>query len=192
MSEEASITLRVAEALPKDVGRGLVRLDPQNLDQLGVRIGDVVQITGKRATVARVMPAYVDQRGQGIIQADGILRLNAGTSLDERVSIQRVKAQPARSVVLAPAEGVRASQVAAQARYLSKLLDGIPVVAGDRVRVNLFGTRAQGFSVVETSPPGPTLIGSATAIRISGENSGRERGTITYEDIGGLRRETRR
>lgn len=192
MSEEASITLRVAEALPKDVGRGLVRLDPQNLDQLGVRIGDVVQITGKRATVARVMPAYVDQRGQGIIQADGILRLNAGTSLDERVSIQRVKAQPARSVVLAPAEGVRASQVTAQARYLSKLLDGIPVVAGDRVRVNLFGTRAQGFSVVETSPPGPTLIGSATTIRISGENSGRERGTITYEDIGGLRRETRR
>lgn len=192
MPEETSITLRVAEALPKDVGRGLVRLDPQNLEQLGVRIGDVVQITGKRATVARAMPAYAEQRGQGIIQVDGILRLNAGTSLDERVSIQRVKAQPARSVVLAPAEDVRASQVTAQTRYLAKLLDGIPVVAGDRVRVNLFGTRAQSFSVVETSPPGPTLIGAATVIRISGENSGRERGTITYEDIGGLRRETRR
>jgi transitional endoplasmic reticulum ATPase len=192
MPEEASITLRVAEALPKDVGRGLVRLDPQHLDQLGVRIGDVVQISGKRATVARAMPAYADQRGQGLIQIDGILRLNAGASLDERVSIQRVKVQPARSIVLAPAEGVRASQVTAQARYLAKLLDGIPVVAGDRVRVNLFGTRAQSFSVVETSPPGPTMIGPATAIRISGENSGRERGTITYEDIGGLRRETRR
>jgi transitional endoplasmic reticulum ATPase len=193
MPEETSITLRVAEALPKDVGRGLVRLDPQNLDQLGVRIGDVVQITGKRATVARAMPAYAEQRGQGLIQVDGILRLNAGAGLDERVSIQRVKAQPARSIVLAPAEGVRASQVAAQARYLAKLLDGIPVLAGDRVRVNLFGTRAQSFSVVETSPPGPTLISASTTIRISGENSGdRERGTITYEDIGGLRRETRR
>jgi transitional endoplasmic reticulum ATPase len=196
MPEEASITLRVAEALPKDVGRGLVRLDPQNLDQLGVRIGDVVQITGKRATVARAMPAYADQRGQGLIQADGILRLNAGAGLDERVTIERVKTQPARSLTLAPAEGVRASQVAAQARYLAKLLDGIPVVAGDRVRVNLFGTRAQSFTVVETSPSGPTLISAATVIRISGEKSAKgekgERGTITYEDIGGLRRETRR
>jgi transitional endoplasmic reticulum ATPase len=192
MPEETSITLRVAEALPKDVGRGLVRLDPQNLDQLGVRIGDIVQITGKRATVARAMPAYAEQRGQGLVQVDGILRMNAGASLDERVSIQPVKAQPARSIVLAPAEGVPTSQITAQARYLAKLLDGIPVVAGDRVRVNLFGTRAQSFSVVETSPAGPTLIGSATTIRISGENSGRERGTITYEDIGGLRRETRR
>ncbi|NNJ11150.1 CDC48 family AAA ATPase [Chloroflexales bacterium ZM16-3] len=192
MAEETSITLRVAEALPKDVGRGLVRLDPQNLDQLGVRIGDIVQITGKRATVARAMPAYAEQRGQGLVQVDGILRMNAGASLDERVSIQPVKAQPARSIVLAPAEGVPTSQITAQARYLAKLLDGIPVVAGDRVRVNLFGTRAQSFSVVETSPAGPTLIGTATTIRISGENSGRERGTITYEDIGGLRRETRR
>jgi transitional endoplasmic reticulum ATPase len=192
MPEEASISLRVAEALPKDVGRGLVRLDPQNLDLLGVRIGDVVQITGKRATVARAMPAYAEQRGQGLIQLDGILRMNAGTSLDERVSIQRMKAQPAKAIVLAPAEGVSASQVTAQARYLAKLLDGIPVVAGDRVRVNLFGTRAQSFSVVETSPPGPVLIGATTTIRISGESGGRERGTITYEDIGGLRRETRR
>jgi len=193
MPEEASITLRVAEALPKDVGRGLVRLDPQTLDLLGVRIGDVVQITGKRATVARAMPTYTEQRGQGLIQVDGILRINAGASLDERISIQRVVAQPARSIVLSPGEGVKASQVTAQTRYLAKLLDGIPVVAGDRVRVNLFGTRAQSFTVVETSPVGPTLIGPATTIRISGENSGgRERGTITYEDIGGLRRETRR
>jgi len=194
MPDEASITLRVAEALPKDVGRGLVRLDPQHLDQLGVRIGDIIQITGKRATVARAMPAYADQRGQGLIQIDGILRLNAGASLDERVSIERVKSQPARSILLAPTEGLRASQVTAQARYLAKLLDGIPVVAGDRVRVNLFGTRAQSFSVVETSPTGPVLIGTATVVRISGEKGERERerGTITYEDIGGLRRETRR
>lgn len=194
MSDQTNLSLRVVEALPKDVGRGLVRFDPQNLDQLGVRIGDVIQITGKRTTVARAMPAYADQRGQGLIQADGIVRLNAGASLDERVTIQRVQTQPARGLVLAPTEGLRASQVAAQARYLAKLLDGIPVLAGDLVRVNLFGTRAQTFHVLETNPPGPVLISPTTVIRISGEKGGRERarGTITYEDIGGLRRETRR
>ena len=41
-------------------------------------IGDIVEITGKRTTVARVMPAYAAQRGQGLIQIDGIVRANAG------------------------------------------------------------------------------------------------------------------
>lgn len=190
--DENTLSLRVAEALPKDVGRGLVRLDPQDLDRLGVSIGDVVEVAGKRATVGRAMPAYAEQRGQGLIQMDGILRANAGASLDERVSVRRVGVQPARSLVLAPVEAVRSAPGAGQARYLARLLDGIPVVPGDRVRVDLFGTRAQTFTVVEATPSGPVLIGPTTGIRLAREEATRERSTITYEDIGGLRREIRR
>jgi transitional endoplasmic reticulum ATPase len=190
--QEPDLLLRVAEALPKDVGRGLVRLDPQDLERLGVSIGDVVEIVGKRPTVARAMPAYAAQRGQDLIQMDGILRANAGVGLDERVTVRRGEVQPARAVVLSPVEGLRAKPEAAQARYLARLLDGIPVTPGDQVRVNLFGTRAQTFTVIETTPAGPVLISPATAIHLAGEGAGRERGTITYEDIGGVRREIRR
>jgi len=186
------LVLRVAEALPKDVGRGLVRLDPQDLERLGVGIGDVVEIVGKRAAVARATPAYAAQRGQGLLQMDGILRANAGTGLDERVTVRRAEVQPARTVVLAPVEGLRNSAGSAQVRYLARLLDGIPVTPGDRVRVDLFGTRAQSFTVTETIPPGAVLIGPATAIRLAGEGAEQERGAITYEDVGGLRRELRR
>jgi transitional endoplasmic reticulum ATPase len=187
----------VAEALPKDAGRGLVRLDPQDLERLGVDIGDVVEIAGKRPTVARAMPAYAAQRGQGLIQMDGILRANAGAALDERVTVRRAEVQPARTVVLAPDLTPRPSpgrrgEGGEVARYLARLLDGIPVVLGDRVRVDLIGTRAQTFTVAETTPAGPVLIGPTTAIRLTGEGAERERGTITYEDIGGLRREIRR
>lgn len=192
MPDDQTIALRVAEALPKDVARGLARMDPQDLERLGVRIGDVVQITGKRSTVARAMPTYADQRGQGLIQADGIVRANAEIGLDERVEVQRIKVQPARALVLTTTEGMRSVPQASQLHYIAKLLDGLPVMNGDRVRVNLFGTRAQSFTVVDTTPTGPTLISPNTTIRISGEGTGRERGTITYEDIGGLRRETRR
>ncbi len=66
------------------------------------------------------------------------------------------------------------------------------MVAGDRVRANLFGTRAQSFSVVQTTPAGPVLITPATTIRSEGEAVDRGPGTVTYEDIGGLRRELRR
>ena len=43
-----SLTLRVAEALPKDVGRGIARLDPDSMKHLHASIGDVVAITGER------------------------------------------------------------------------------------------------------------------------------------------------
>ena len=183
---------RVAEALPKDVGRGLVRLDPQYLSALGTAIGDVVEIIGKRATVARAMPAYADQRGQGLIQMDGILRANAGAGLDEKVTARRVEVQPAGKIVLSPAEGLRTPPGAGQARYLARLLDGIPVVSGDRVRVDLFGRRAETFTVADTVPAGPVLISPTTAIRLTSKESEREQSALTYEDIGGLRREIRR
>jgi transitional endoplasmic reticulum ATPase len=193
-AENQSLGLRVAEAPAKDVGRGLARLDPLDMERVGAAIGDVLEIAGQRTTVARLMPAYAAQRGQGLIQMDGILRANAGAGLDERVTVRRIEAQPARSVTLSPMGGMRARPEPAQARYLARLLDGIPVIAGDQVRVNLFGARAQTFLVVETTPARAVLIGPATTVRIGGDAGARREGagTLTYEDIGGLRREIRR
>ena len=121
--EKRAVSLRVAEALPKDVGRGLARIDPQDLERIGVGIGDVVEIAGKRATVVRAMPAYSEQRGKSLAQVDGITRANAGASLDEKVAIRTVEVQPAKSIELTPLEGMRISQSTAQARYLARLFD---------------------------------------------------------------------
>ena len=90
-------TCRVAEALPKDVGRGLARLDPKDMAELGVEIGDVVEVVGKQTTVARVMPTHADLRGKRSIQIDGIARANAGAGLGEQVTVRRAEAKPARS-----------------------------------------------------------------------------------------------
>ncbi len=191
---EKSLSRRVAEAAPKDAGRGLARLDPQDLEQLGVGIGDVVEVAGQRTTVARAMPTYAESRGRGVVQIDGILRANAGAGLDEQVTVRPAVVQPARSVLLAPVERSRQG-AGAQAGYLAKLLDGIPVVVGDRVRVNLIGTRMQNYTVMQTAPGGPVLIGASTKVRSEGDAKG-EAGAgaapITYEDIGGLHRETQR
>jgi transitional endoplasmic reticulum ATPase len=187
-----TLALRVAEALPKDASRGVVRLDPQDLERLGADIGNVVEITGKGTAVARAMPAYPDQRGQGLIQMDGILRSNAEAGLDERVMVRRVEVQPARAVTLTPVEQLRNARGGGQTRYLSRLLDGIPVVEGNQVRVVLFGARAQSFTVVQSQPDGPVLIGPKTTIRLAGEGAAQEPSAITYEDIGGLHREIRR
>lgn len=188
-ASSAIIELCVAEAPPKDVGRGLVRIDPQAITRLGAAIGDVVRISGTRTTVGRLMPTYSEQRGQGLAQMDGIMRANAGVTLGERVRIERVVAQPARRLILTPEGGSLPSGMGA---HLARLLEGLPILAGDRLRVTLFGARAQSFTVAETQPTGPVLINVGTVIVLSGERSPSASGTITYEDIGGLGRELRR
>ena len=191
-TEERAPSFRVVEALPKDAGRGIVRLDPQDLSTLGVDIGDVVEMLGRRATVARAMPAYADQRGQNLIQVDGILRANAVASIDEKVTVRKVSVASAKKLTLSPMDGTRAYTEAGQSRYVARLLDGIPVVQGDRVRVDLFGRHAETFTVTETSPTGPVLISPSTVIHFVHTESDRKQGTLTYEDIGGLHKEIRR
>src|SRR5215831_5186089 len=77
---------KATEALAKDVGRGLARLDPADMSLTGIAPGDVIRLTGKRATVAKAMPAFPKDRGNGIVQIDGVTRHNAGTSLGERAA----------------------------------------------------------------------------------------------------------
>jgi transitional endoplasmic reticulum ATPase len=187
-ADAPSLTLRVAEALPKDAGRGIARLDPNSMEQLHASIGDVVAITGEKATALKLMPAYPDARGKGLIQIDGIARENAGIGLDDRVRVELAAVQDARTVTLSPIGRSRLTQQARDASYVGRLVDGLVVQADDRIRVNLFGSRPQDFTVVSTTPKGFVLIQAGTRIQISGETSERRTVKVSYEDIGGLGR----
>ncbi len=186
------MTLRVSEALAKDVGRGIARIDPKDMAKIGAMVGDIVQITGKRATVAKVMPAYAEDRGKEIIQIDGITRENAQIGLGEKAQTQKVDYKAANTVILAPITA-QAALKERDTRYIGRLLEGLAVTPGDKVRATLFGTRYQEFSIVDTSPRGVVIIHPITNIKIKGERVGeKERTGVTYEDIGGLHKEIQR
>jgi transitional endoplasmic reticulum ATPase len=186
-----SLTFRVAEALPKDVGRGFARLDPKDMAELGVEIGDVVEVVGKQATVARVMPAHIELRGKRAVQIDGISRANAGAGLGEQVTVHHTATMKAGKIVLSPTDGPTRAARGLEGRYLTRLLDGIPMVTGDRVRVNPFGTQKRNFVVAKVVPAGPVIVTPTTSITCEG-GAEQRREAITYEDIGGLHKEVRR
>ena len=183
------LTLKVAEAATKDVGRGIVRFDPGEFEKLNVQVGDVVTVEGKRKTVAKVLPAYMEDRGQGLIRLDGITRENAQVGIDEKVKIAACDFQPARKIVVAPLTVMRSYD----ARYIGSLLEGLPLVEGDLVRARLIGSRTQDFKVVATSPSGVVMIHPQTGMEIQQQKEAGEGKTrISYEDIGGLGREIRK
>jgi transitional endoplasmic reticulum ATPase len=186
----AGLSLRVSEAMTKDVGRAIARIDPADLSRLGIGIGDVVGVTGKRTTACRAMPAFKEQRGRDLVQLDGLSRQNAGVGLDDRVEITKVAFMPAEQVTLTP---TTISPAERDLKYIGSLLDGLSVMSGDRIRASLFGSRSAEFIVERTSPAGPVLINPATRLNISGAKhagtNGKgapERPTISYEDVGGL------
>lgn len=183
-SEFCTIKLKVTEALNKDVGRAIARVGPEDLENLKVAIGDFVEVTGKRNTLCKVMPAYKDLRDQARIQLDGITRENAGASLDEFVSVRKTRCQPAQTVALAPTDIVPSDR---DLNYIGSLLDGLPVLTGNRIRANLFGSRSANFTVENTTPKGPVVIVPNTRLAVgSAKGGGAPRGP-SYEDIGGLK-----
>ncbi len=187
------LDLKVAKALPKDVGRGIARIDPKDMSSLGLQVGDYVQATGKRATAAKVMPSYSEDRGKGTIQVDAIIRENAQAGIGEPIRLQKVNVQDAAVVVLAPATQSQAFVPGKDVKYLVHVLEGLPMTQGDRVRATLFGSRYQEFSVAESSPEGVVVIGPRTVLKVKGEKpSGQEKEGVTYEDIGGLGKELQR
>jgi transitional endoplasmic reticulum ATPase len=188
MGKEA-LKLKVTEALGKDVGRALARMDPADMAVIGLEIGDIVQVQGKGETVCKAMPAYKDLRGQSRVQVDGLSRENAGTALDQVVEVRKVKAFPAERVQLTPVTLTPADR---DLKYIGSLLDGLPVMSGDRIRAALFGTRSADFIVADTRPKCPVVINPTTVLEI-GQPLKTEAGRIiSYEDVGGLRREIHR
>ncbi|MEM4702377.1 MAG: AAA family ATPase, partial [Archaeoglobaceae archaeon] len=184
------VTLRVAEAFYKDVGRGIARLDPEVMEKLGLQSGDVIEIIGKESVPAIVWPSYPEDRGKGVIRIDGNLRSNAGVGIDDKVRIRKVEAKPAEKITLAPTEPIR---LMGGENYLLRLLEGRPVIRGQKIRVEVFGHTLT-FVITATRPAGVVLVNRKTELELKerpAEEVKRAVPNVTYEDIGGLKRELR-
>jgi transitional endoplasmic reticulum ATPase len=185
-----SLVLRVIDARPEDIGRGIAKLAPEDLETLGLAIGDMISLMGKRRTVAKAMRTYVKDTNKGFLALDQVLRANAQTALAEQVTVQKIDVQTAQRVVLSPVSAVPAKVTDEELKELLRLLEGLPVVGGDRVRPNTAGFKNWEFSVAETVPEGAVIIRTGTTLTIKpapGAAEGPHK--VTYKDIGGMNAE---
>jgi len=184
--------LKVKEALPKDAGRAIARIDPEDMKSLELEVGQVIEIEGKRKTAAKAMPCYADDRGKKIIQIDGITRENAKIGLDEKATVRGVNSRPASKITLSPLTATGAVQKDKDAQYIGSLIEGLPLTSGDKVRARLFGTRTCDFIVEGTIPDGVVLVSPNTLIRVKTKEGKIEKAKVSYEDIGGLSTQVQR
>ena len=196
MSDEGveDLQLRVAKAIPSDVGHGRARVPFDN--DLNLKPGDIVEITGEQKTAAIVWRCRPEDANLGVIRVDGIIRKNAGVSLGDKVTIRKVETQPCQKLILSP---VMAKQQKVRfgpgiEGFARRGLNKRPVVSGDRIFIpgmTLFA-EALPFQIVQTTPKGIVQVLPDTEIIIKEEpvdeeeDGGQPLSTISYEDIGGI------
>jgi transitional endoplasmic reticulum ATPase len=181
-----TLSLKVLEAYTRDVGRGVARIDYDSMDSLSASTGDVIEIRGKRRTVAKCLPLYPSDEGKGIIRIDGLVRNNAGVAIGDTVVVRKIKAVPAEKVIVAPLEAIPPIDE----RYLADALESVPLIKGDNVMVPYFGGRLT-FQVIGVTPAADAVLVTQKTVFHIAEKGETLRGVpqVTYEDIGGLKEE---
>ncbi len=187
--DEREMIVRVGEGLQLDVSKKIARVPTHLMERLGVEAGDAVSIEGKKKTVATVLRSRPedDRKDNNLIRIDGSIRHNAGTSIGEKVKIQKTDCKDASSITIAPLQNVRFSDDPTT-YFSNKLLDR-PFIKGDKLIIDVMGTPLH-YVVTKTSPKGFVKFTKSTELNISSEKVSPDEvkaiPEINYEDIGGL------
>jgi transitional endoplasmic reticulum ATPase len=143
------VELRVQEAMQEEAYKGIVRIDSQDMKEIGVRAGDIVEIEGGRKTVGIVDRAYPTDVGESVIRMDGILRRNAKTSIGEQVKIRKTQVKEAKKITIAPAQ--KGMTIQADPSVFQRSLLGRVVLKGDIIAL---GGTTRRRSTLSDSPFG--------------------------------------
>ncbi|MFA5364130.1 MAG: CDC48 family AAA ATPase [Candidatus Bathyarchaeia archaeon] len=188
----SQVSLRIAEAQSRDVGRGIARIDSQVSSEIGLSAGDVVEIHGKKKTAAIYWPGYPEDTGKGIIRVDGYTRNNAGAGIDEKVDVKKVEAKEAKKITIAPTEQLR---ITGGEEYLKQILENRVISRGDLIPLGIMGRRINLIVTGVQPPAAAVIVVQDTEISLSdkpAKEMAMDVPRISYEDIGGLTDEIRK
>ncbi|MHA2174817.1 MAG: CDC48 family AAA ATPase [Candidatus Hodarchaeales archaeon] len=177
----------IKEAAPRDVGRGIIRLDPDIAEKMGITAGQALQIIGKRRTAAIYWPGYANDRGTGVARIDGSTRRNAGIGIDDNVELKVIEPKAGVKIQFAPVQNLR---IQGGENHLKHTLIGRVLTKGDFIEIPVYNQRIV-LVVSKISPQADAIImQDSTSVSISQtpvknvKQESFER--IRYEDIGGL------
>jgi transitional endoplasmic reticulum ATPase len=173
MSVDA-IELTVRDAAKRDASRGIARVPPATMSQLGVLSGETAIIEGKQQTVVKVWPGGTGVE-DGEIRIDGDTRTNAGVRIGETVTVRPQTVSDAEAVALEAPAALANVDIDEETlrRAAARDLEGRPVTAGEQVRLQHLGGNV--FVIDDTVPDGAVKVDESTEVVIRYPSENRER-----------------
>ena len=148
----------VKEIFKEDEGKGIVRLDPEVMESLNLKMGDAIEIahsTISNKTAALVFPGIKDDRKTNIIRMDKFSIRNLNVELDDLVKVNKIKDEFAEDItfmgLIKPAK-LKTSQ------QLTRKLENRVFTMNDVLSINAFGRKIE-LIIVDYTP-------KADAVRI--------------------------
>ncbi len=190
-------------------GRGLAILTRETMNELHLSDGNVIEITGGRKTVAKVMSSLREfPERASTIRIDGLTRRDAGAYLDNEVTIRKIDPEYAEKIVIMlPEDGIPELAKNNIDYYIRDLKRRFANILCYRpfMKDQSFSFINKIYTVKDIGPEEIAIVDPYTKIEIKDyENVGekedakeedtKEEDTkdipnIHYEDIGGLKRE---
>jgi len=201
--------VRIKDAFKEDAGRGIVRIDPEIVSNLNLKVGDVIKIIHPvvyKNTVASLSTGKNEDKGKKIIRMDPSLRRNLDASIDDLVEIKKISVDIANTITFT---GLENSLIPRDPQALARKLENRAITKGDSLSFYAMARRIDIVVVNYTPDSEAVKIRLDTKILFS-EKSTQEiyeikkeeityegisdlehrleeiQGKITYEDIGGL------
>ncbi len=190
VKKDELLQMRVGEAKQRDVGKRRARIEPEAMEFLKVEAGDSIEIIGKRSSCAVVWPADDDNKTPDVIRIDGQTRKNVGVGINDLVNVKKVLAKPAKSITLMPVNG-NVTVDKEFTDFVKNRLRGLPISEGDEISVMILGN-SMDFKIHKISPKGIVKIERSTSVTILTEASVDKKIRVTFDEIGGLKTQTKR
>ncbi|MGB5911711.1 MAG: CDC48 family AAA ATPase [Promethearchaeia archaeon] len=205
---ESDQKLRIKDAFKEDAGRGIVRIDPDIIKKLKLKVGDVIRISHpfvNKKTVALLSSGRIEDNDTQVIRMDPSLRRNLNASIDDLVDIKKIEVDFATSISFA---GLKSSLIPRDPQALARKLENRVITLGDSLSFYAMGHRID-IAVVNYTPkteavkislntnieftqkPQNTIetkkiVAKYEKISDIEEKLQEIREKVTYEDIGGL------
>ena len=208
MSINEEQRLRIKDAFKEDAGRGIVRLDPDIISKMNLKVGDVIRISHpfvNKITVAILSSGRIEDKGKQIIRMDPSLRRNLSASIDDLMEIKKIDADFAETITFT---GLNYSLIPRDPQALARKLEKRVVTMGDCLSFYAMGHRIDLVVVNYTPKTEAVKINLNTKIAFTEKSQDfvevkktrvkyegisaiekklqKIREKVTYEDIGGL------
>jgi len=188
----SEIILKIIEVSQRLVGKGIAVVDPKIVEDNEWETGQILEIVGNRKSHVKLWPGTPEDYGTGIIKIDGLTRHNIGSGIGEKISIKKVDAKQAQSIVVSPIEKLSAEGLQ---EYMQANYDGHVLTTGDTLIVTTqLGGKTQ-LIVTNTIPASkPVIVTDQTEFKLGSMTKAIDQSVprITYDDLGGLKKEVQK
>ena len=180
--------LQIREARPQDLGRQIARMDPLDIQRLGLQVGGFATLHyAEHSVILRVMPAFPAERGKCAVQVDATTRQLLHAALGAELSVHPIACPVAQELWLSVEDGLPLQGAALD--FLSQWVDGLPLSMGQQLTPEIAGITRR-INVARLRPNGPCVVLPETQLKVEVPKARAAPKDVTlFDDIGGLERE---